>query len=100
MNEEQRDKLSQALLEESLACANRNDIQDSVDLVQMSVSIKWHKTINKIINGDTKLLEKVMNDQFSVNTIEKIIARCIINVLAKDEDFIKKNNLRVDWTDL
>ena len=45
-------------------------------------------------------LEKVINDQFSVNTIEKIIARCIINVVAKDEDFIKKNNLRVDWTDL
>ena len=66
----------------------------------MSVSIKWHHTIEKIINGDLKLLEKVINDQFSVNTIEKIIARCIINVLAKDEDFIKKNNFRVDWRDL
>ena len=41
-----------------------------------------------------------MNDQFSSNKVEVIISRCIMNVLAKDEDFIKKNNLRVEWTDL
>ena len=72
MNEEQRDKLSQALLEESLLCANRNDIEESIELVQMSVSVKWHHTIKKIIDGDRKLLEKVMNDQFSSNKVEVI----------------------------
>ena len=100
MNEEQRDKLSQAFLEESLLCANRNDIEESIELVQMSVSVKWHHTIKKIIDGDRKLLEKVMNDQFSSNKVEVIISRCIMNVLAKNEDFIKKNNLRVEWRDI
>ena len=49
MNEEQRDKLSQALLEESLACANRNDIQDSVD----SLNAKKLK-INAVLISSSK----------------------------------------------
>ena len=47
MNEEQREKLAQVLLEESLSCADRNDLDDARDLMQRSVAIKWNHTIEK-----------------------------------------------------
>ena len=62
MNEEQREKLAQVLLEESLSCANRNDLDDARDLMQRSVAIKWNHTIDKIISGDKKLLKKGTRD--------------------------------------
>ena len=55
MNEEQREKLAQVLLEESLTCADRDDLDDAKDLMQRSVAIKWNHTIEKIINGDKEL---------------------------------------------
>ena len=52
MNEEQREKLAQVLLEESLTCADRDDLDDARDLMQRSVAIKWNHTIEKILIGD------------------------------------------------
>ena len=62
MNEEQREKLAQVLLEESLTCANRDDLDDARDLMQRSVAIKWNHTIEKILNGDKNLLKKVTKE--------------------------------------
>ena len=67
MNEEQREKLAQALLEESLACAERNDLEDAKDLMQRSVAIKWNHTIEKILNGDKELLKETTKKQFNGN---------------------------------
>ena len=61
MNEVQREKLAQVLLEESLSCANRDDLEDARDLMQRSVAIKWNHTIEKILNGDKNLLKKSYN---------------------------------------
>ena len=100
MNKEQREKLAQVLLEESLTCANRDDLDEARDLMQRSVAIKWNHTIERILNGDKELLKKVTKDQFCGDKSKMIISRCIMNVLAKNEDFIKKNNLRVEWRDI
>ena len=66
MNEEQREKLAQVLLEESLTCADRNDLDDAKDLMQRSVAIKWNHTIEKILNGDKQLLKKLQEINFVV----------------------------------
>ena len=97
MNEEQREKLAQVLLEESLSCANRNDLDDARDLMQRSVAIKWNHTIDKIISGDKKLLKKVTRDQFCGDKTKMIIARCIMNEVVNNKEWLKKNNLGVEW---
>ena len=97
MNEEQREKLAQVLLEESLSCADRNDLDDARDLMQRSVAIKWNHTIEKIINGDKNLLKKITRDQFRGDKSQMIIARCIMNEVVSNKEFLKKNNLGVEW---
>ena len=97
MNEEQREKLAQVLLEESLSCANRDDLNDARDLMQRSVAIKWNHTIEKILNGDKELLKKVTKDQFCGEKSKMIIARCIMNEVVNNKEWLKKNNLGVEW---
>ena len=97
MNEEQREKLAQALLEESLTCANRDDLDDAKDLMQRSVAIKWNHTIEKILNGDKELLKKVTMDQFCGDKSKMIISRCIMNEVVTNKEWLKKNNLCVEW---
>tara|TARA_B100000287_G_scaffold297227_1_gene280370 strand:- start:889 stop:1188 length:300 start_codon:yes stop_codon:yes gene_type:complete len=99
MNEEQREKLSQVLLEESLTCADRNDLDDAVDLMKQSVNIKYHQTIKRILDGDKKLLRKTIKLQFKGDKAEMIISRCIMNILADNKEFISKNNIFVEWID-
>ena len=91
MNEEQREKLAQVLLEESLTCANRDDLDEARDLMQRSVAIKWNHTIDKIISGDKKLLKKVTRDQFCGDKTKMIIARCIMNEVVSNKEWLKKN---------
>ena len=97
MNEEQREKLAQVLLEESLSCADRNDLDDARDLMQRSVAIKWNHTIEKILDGDKQLLKKVTRDQFTGDKSQMIIARCIMNEVVSNKEWLKKNNLGVEW---
>ena len=97
MNEEQREKLAQVLLEESLTCANRDDLDDARDLMQRSVAIKWNHTIEKILNGDKELLKKVTKDQFCGDKSKMIISRCIMNEVVNNKEWLKKNNLGVEW---
>ena len=97
MNEEQREKLSQVLLNESVTCVDRNDLQDAKDLMQRSVAIKWHHTIEKIINGDRDLLNKTMRKQFNGNPTDMIVSRCIMNEVVANKDWLKKNNFGVEW---
>ena len=97
MNEEQREKLAQVLLEESLTCANRDDLDDARDLMQRSVAIKWKHTIEKILNGNKTLLKQVTRDQFCGDRTKMIIARCIMNEVVNNKEWLKKNNLGVEW---
>ena len=97
MNEEQREKLAQVLLEESLTCANRDDLDEARDLMQRSVAIKWNHTIEKILNGDKELLKKVTKDQFCGDKSKMIISRCIMNEVVNNKEWLKKNNLGVEW---
>ena len=97
MNEEQREKLAQVLLEESLTCADRNDLDDARDLMQRSVAIKWKHTIEKILNGNKTLLKQVTRDQFCGDRTKMIIARCIMNEVVTNKEWLKKNNLGVEW---
>ena len=93
MNEEQREKLAQVLLEESLTCADRDDLEDARDLMQRSVAIKWNHTIEKILNGDKELLKETTRKQFNGNRTDMIISRCIMNEVVSNKEWLKKNNL-------
>ena len=97
MNEEQREKLAKVLLEESLTCANRDDLDDARDLMQRSVAIKWNHTIEKILNGNKTLLKQVTRDQFCGDKSKMIIARCKMNEVVSNKEWLKKNNLCVEW---
>jgi len=97
MNEEQREKLAQVLLEESLACAERNDLEDAKDLMQRSVAIKWNHTIEKILNGNKTLLKQVTRDQFCGDRTKMIIARCIMNEVVSNKEWLKNNDFGVEW---
>ena len=97
MNEEQREKLAQALLEESLTCVNRDDLEDAKDLMQRSVAIKWNHTIVKILNGNKILLKQVAKDQLCGDRTKMIISRCIMNEVVSNKEWLKKNNFGVEW---
>ena len=97
MNEEQREKLAQVLLEESLTCANRDDLDDARDLMQRSVAIKWNHTIEKILNGNKILLKQVTRDQFCGDRTKMIIARCIMNEVVSNKEWLKNNDFGVEW---
>ena len=97
MNEEQREKLAQVLLEESLTCANRDDLDDARDLMQRSVAIKWKHTIEKILNGNKTLLKQVTRDQFCGDKTKMIIARCIMNEVVSNKEWLKNNDFGVEW---
>ena len=97
MNEEQREKLAQVLLEESLTCANRDDLDDARDLMQRSVAIKWNHTIQKILNGNKTLLKQVTRDQFCCDRTKMIIARCIMNEVVSNKEWLKNNDFGVEW---
>ena len=97
MNEEQREKLAQVLLEESLTCANRDDLDDARDLMQRSVAIKWKHTIEKILNGNKTLLKQVSRDQFCGDKTKMIIARCIMNEVVSNKEWLKNNDFGVEW---
>ena len=97
MNEEQREKLAQVLLEESLTCANRDDLDDARDLMQRSVAIKWKHTIEKILNGNKTLLKQVTRDQFCGDRTKMIIARCIMNEVVSNKEWLKNNDFGVEW---
>ena len=97
MNEEQREKLAQVLLEESLTCGNRDDLDDARDLMQRSVAIKWKHTIEKILNGNKTLLKQVTRDQFCGDKTKMIIARCIMNEVVSNKEWLKNNDFGVEW---
>ena len=52
---------------------------------------------DKIIRGDKQLLKKVTKDQFCGDKSKMIIARCIMNEVVNNKEWLKKNNLGVEW---
>ena len=99
MNKEQRDKLSEVLLQESLACVKRQDSEDAFDLLQLSVKLSFKDKLERILNGDRELLDEVVRRQFDPDDGTKIIARCMMSILITDEAFNKKYKFHVEYED-
>ena len=65
--------------------------------MQRSVAIKWNHTIEKILNGNKTLLKQVTRDQFCGDRTKMIIARCIMNEVVSNKEWLKNNDFGVEW---
>ena len=52
---------------------------------------------SKIISGDKQLLKKVTRDQFCGDKTKMIIARCIMNEVVSNKEWLKNNDFGVEW---
>ena len=89
MNEEQRSKLVNALLEEASTCYDRGDLDDCMDLQIQSTRIRFHEEIKRIKEGDKKLLDEFVAMQHSKNQDSNLVARYLISALMEDAEFLK-----------
>ena len=89
MNEEQRLKLVNALLDEAATCYDRGDHEDCKSLTIQSTRIRFHEEIKRIKEGDKKLLDTFVNMQHSENKNSKMVSRYIIMALMEDKEFLE-----------
>ena len=74
---------------ESLAC---------LQMIAIELKLPYRAdSIEKILNGDKELLKKVTKDQFCGDKSKMIISRCIMNEVVTNKEWLKKNNLGVEW---
>ena len=95
MNQLQRDKLAKVLIDEAFSCSERGDHDDAEDLMKQSIKVRFHDEIEQIVKGDfvgKKVLDIFVRMQFDVDEDKKLMARGLINVLMKDERFLKVYN--------
>ncbi len=95
MNQLQRDKLAKALINEAYTCSERGDDAEAQLLMRQSVKVRFHDEIEQIVKGDfvgKKVLDIFIKMQFDVDEDKKLMARGLINVLMKDERFLKIYN--------
>ena len=95
MNQLQRDKLAETLIAEAYTCLDRGDKDDAKSLMRQSVKVRFHDEIEQIVKGDfvgKKVLDIFVRMQFDVDEDKKLMARGLINVLMKDERFLKIYN--------
>ena len=90
MNQDQRNKLARVLLDEAATCSDRGDLDDSRVLLKQSVAVRFRDEIEKIIEGDIKLLTIFTDMQHDKNVDRKVMARALIHVLIEDKRFLKK----------
>ena len=89
MNQEQRDKLATALIDEAYTCSERGDMDDARTLLRQSVAVRFRKEIEQIIEGDFVLLNIFVNMQHDKDLDKRTLARGLIHVLIEDERFLK-----------
>ena len=90
MNQDQRNKLARVLLDEAATCSDRGDTDDARTLLRQSVAVRFRDEIEKIIEGDVKLLTIFTDMQHDKNVDRKVMARALIHVLIEDKRFLKK----------
>ena len=89
MNQDQRFKLMNVLLDEAAVCYDRGDHDDcSVSTIQ-STRLRFHEEIERIKQGDKKLLDQFVEMQHSENRDAKMVSRYIIMALMEDKEFLK-----------
>ena len=89
MNEEQRYKLVNALLDEASTCYDRGDEEDCNSLIIQSTRLRFHEEIKRIKEGDKKLLDTFVNMQHSENKNSKMVSRYLIMTLMNDKEFLE-----------
>jgi len=95
MNQLQRDKLAKALIDEAFTCSERGDDDDAESLMKQSIKVRFHDEIEKIVKGDfvgKKVLDMFIEMQFDIDEDKKRMSRSLINVLMKDERFLRIYN--------
>ena len=99
MNKDQTEKLASVLLDEAVTCAKRNEHEDALDLLQKSVKLSFRDQLERILNGDRKLLDEIVKRQFDPDDGTKIISRCIMSILITDKKFNKKFKFHLEHED-
>ena len=93
MNQEdffnQNFKLMNVLLDEAGACHERGDHEDCRALTIQATRIRFHEEIQRIKQGDKKLLDEFVEMQHSKNRDAKMVSRYIIMALMEDKEFLK-----------
>ena len=95
MNQLQRDKLAKALINEAYTCSDRGEDDEAQSLMKQSVKVRFHDEIEQIVKGDfvgKKVLDIFIKMQFDIDEDKKLMARSLINVLMKDERFLRIYN--------
>jgi len=90
MNQDQRDKLARVLINEAVTCSDRGDLNDARTLLRQSVAVRFRDEIEKIIEGDIKLLTIFTDMQHDKDVDRRVMARALIHVLIEDKRFLKK----------
>jgi hypothetical protein len=89
MNQDQRFKLMNVLLDEAALCHERGDHEDCRALTIQSTRLRFHEEIQRIKQGDKKLLDQFVEMQHSENRDAKMVSRYIIMALMEDKEFLK-----------
>ena len=95
MTPDQRNKLATALIDQAFTCSEKGHHDDAKSLMRQSVKVRFHDEIEQIVKGDfvgKKVLDIFVRMQFDVDEDKKLMARGLINVLMKDERFLKIYN--------
>ena len=89
MNQDQRFKLMNVLLDEAGTCHERGDQEDCRALTIQSTRLRFHEEIQRIKQGDKKLLDQFVEMRHSENRDAKMVARYIIMALMEDKEFLE-----------
>ena len=89
MNQDQRFKLMNVLLDEAALCHDRGDHEDCRALTIQSTRLRFHEEIERIKQGDKRLLDSFVKMQHDNNEYIKMVARYIIMALMEDKEFLE-----------
>ena len=89
MNPDQNFKLMNVLLDEATLCHDRGDHEDCRALTIQSTRLRFHEEIERIKQGDKKLLDQFVEMQHDNNEYIKMVARYIIMALMEDKEFLE-----------
>ena len=90
MNQDQRDKLASALIEEAFTWSEKGDIEEARSLMKQATRVRFHDVIKQIIAGDTITLSKFVKMQYDKDQDRRITARSLIHVLIENKEFLEK----------
>ena len=77
------------LLDEAALCHDRGDHEDCRALTIQSTRLRFHEEIERIKQGDKKLLDEFVAMQHSKNQDSNLVARYLISALMEDDEFLK-----------